>query len=129
MVQKYLGFQHSYGVMDCIELIRLFYKQELDIDFPLPAYPKSREWMKHFSTDHVDGWASKCAVKVKLTEAENYDVIAFKSTKTNLVTHFALFLKPTRMLHIEEGGVSCVETLSDYWVERIHAFYRHVNMG
>lgn len=129
MVQKYLGLTHIYGKIDCIELIRLFYKQELHIDFPLPAYPKSREWMKHFSTNSVDGWASTCAIKVKLTEAENYDVIAFKSDKSDLVIHFALFLKPTQMLHIEEGGVSRVETLSDYWVKRIHAFYRHVNMG
>jgi len=84
--------------------------------------------MKHFTTDHVDGWASKCAVKVKLTEAKNYDVIAFKSPKSNLVVHFALFLAPTQMLHIEEGGVSRVETLSQYWVERIHSFYRHEQM-
>ena len=128
MVQKYLGLRHIYGDIDCIELIKQFYKNELDLNFELPAYPKSREWMKHFTTDHVDGWASKCAVKVKLTEAKNYDVIAFKSPKSNLVVHFALFLAPTQMLHIEEGGVSRVETLSQYWVERIHSFYRHEQM-
>ena len=82
----------------------------------------------NFSTDNVDGWASTCAVKVKLTEAENYDVIAFKSTRSNLIIHFGLFLKPTQMLHIEEGGVSVVETLSDYWVKRIHSLYRHESM-
>ena len=128
MVQKYLSKKHQYGEFDCIELIRLFYKNELDIDFPLPTYPKSRDWMKHFSTDNVDGWDSTCAVKVKLTEAENYDVIAFKSTRSNLIIHFGLFLKPTQMLHIEEGGVSVVETLSDYWVKRIHSLYRHESM-
>jgi cell wall-associated NlpC family hydrolase len=128
MVQKYLGIKHEYGTTDCIELIRKFYLQELSIDFPLPSYPKSREWMKHFTTDHVDGWASTCAVKVKLTDAKNYDVIAFKSVKSNLITHFGLFLAPTQMLHIEEGGISRVETLSNYWVERLHAFYRHESM-
>jgi cell wall-associated NlpC family hydrolase len=115
--------------MDCIELIRQFYKQELNINFPLPTYPKSNEWMKHFSAESVDQWASTCFVKVKLTDAQNYDVMAFKSEKSNLIIHFGLFLKPTKMLHIEEGGVSHVETLSDYWVKRIHSFYRHVNMG
>ena len=79
----------------------------------------------HFSTNSIDRWASVYAVKVRLTEAKNYDVIAFKSTKSNLITHFGLFLAPTQMLHIEEGGVSRVETLSEYWIERIHAFYRH----
>jgi cell wall-associated NlpC family hydrolase len=128
MVQKYLGYQHSYGTYDCIELIRQFYFNELNITFNLPTYPKSRAWMKHFTTDRVDRWALTCAVKVKLTEAKNYDVIAFKSTKTDFITHFALFLAPTQMLHIEEGGVSRVETLSDYWIKRIHSLYRHESM-
>jgi len=128
MVQKYLGLRHSYGETDCIELIRYFYKNELSLDFSLPSYPKSRAWMKYFSTKSVDGWASTCAVKVKLTDAKNYDVIAFKSNKSNLIIHFGLFLAPTQMLHIEEGGVSRVETLSTYWVEQIHALYRHESL-
>lgn len=128
MVQKYLSLPHIYGELDCIELIRKFYKCELLLDFPLPTYPKSREWMKHFSTESVDQWASTCFIKVKLTDAQNYDVIAFKSIKSDLVTHFGLFIKPTQMLHIEEGGVSRVETLSDYWIERLHSFYRHEQM-
>ena len=69
--------------------------------FDLPSYPNSRKWMKHFSTDNVDEWASKCAVKVKLTEAQNYDVIAFK--QKNYVMHFAIYLAPLKILHIEEG--------------------------
>jgi|TARA_E500000178_G_C16830140_1_gene665657 cell wall-associated NlpC family hydrolase len=128
VVQEYLGLRHDYGVIDCIELIRLFYKQELNVNFPLPTYPKSKEWMKHFSTESVDQWASSCSIKVKLTDAQNYDVMAFKSTKSNLIIHFGLFLAPTRMLHIEEGGVSHVETLSDYWVKQIHSLYRHEKM-
>jgi cell wall-associated NlpC family hydrolase len=128
MVQKYLGLKHEYGKIDCISLIRKFYFQELQLDFPLPQYPHSRVWLKQFSTQNVDQWASTCAVKVKLTAAENYDVIAFKSISSNLIIHFGLFLAPTQMLHIEEGGVSRVETLSDYWVERIHSLYRHESM-
>ena len=128
MVQQYLGLDHKYGDCDCIELIRLFYKKELNLTFNLPSYPKSRQWMKHFSTKNVDEWASTYALKVELTNAKNYDVIAFKSIKSDLITHFGLFLAPTQMLHIEEGGVSRVETLSQYWIERIYAFYRHESM-
>lgn len=128
MVQKYLGFTHEYGKMDCIELIRQFYKNELDIEFGLPAYPASREWMKHFSCENVDGWAAVYGQKVKLTDAQNYDVIAYKSLKSDLIIHFGLFIQPTRMLHIEEGGVSRVEYLSEYWMSRLHAVYRHNDM-
>lgn len=125
MVQQYLGLKHSYGSVDCIELIRSFYLIELGLKFSLPSYPKSREWMKHFSTTSVDGWASTCATKVKLTEAKNYDVMVFKSDKSNLIIHFGMFLQPSRMLHIEEGGFSCVETLSSYWLDKLYTIYRH----
>ena len=126
MVQKYLGLKHQYGSIDCIQLIKSFYQNELKLTFSLPSYPKSRKWMKHFHVDNVDEWASKCALKVKLTEAQNYDVIAFKHKQ--YVMHFAIYLAPLKILHIEEGGVSCVETLSQYWVEHIHTLYRHESL-
>ena len=126
MVQKYLGLKHQYGSIDCIQLIKSFYENELKLTFSLPSYPKSRKWMKHFHVDNVDEWASKCALKVKLTEAQNYDVIAFKHKQ--YVMHFAIYLAPLKILHIEEGGVSCVETLSQYWVEHIHTLYRHESL-
>ena len=39
MVQEYLRLKHEYGKIDCIELIRLFYKNELNIEFNLPPNP------------------------------------------------------------------------------------------
>lgn len=125
MVQNYLSLKHEYGKIDCIELIRQFYKDELNIVFDLPTYPKSREWLKYFSTESVDGWASSCAIKVELTEAQNYDVMVFRSEKSNLIIHFGMYLMPSKMLHVEEGGFSCIQTLSHYWVDRLHAIYRH----
>ena len=128
MVQKYLSLKHEYGKIDCIELIRSFYKNELNIDFDLPPYPHSRAWMKYFHTQKVDEWASKCSIKVKLTDAKNYDVMVFRSEKYELAIHFGMFLMPSKLLHIEEGGCSCVQTLSEYWMNRLHAIYRHNDM-
>ena len=125
MVQKYLGLYHSYEDINCITLIKNFYFLELNLQFSLPDYPVSRHWIKQFTTTSIDSWAAQCAKKVSLTNAKDYDVIAFKSEKTNLVIHFGMYLMPSKMLHIEEGGISCVETLSDYWVESIHSIYRH----
>ena len=128
MVQKYLGLKHQYGQVDCIELIRDFYANELKINFDLHNYTHSRAWMKTFHTDKVDEWASKCSIKVKLTDAKNYDVMVFKSEKHEFVIHFGMFLMPSKLLHIEEGGCSCVQTLSGYWINRLHAIYRHNDM-
>ncbi len=125
MVQQYLGKKHEYGIFDCISLIKDFYSQELGINFDLPTYPQSRAWMKSFSTDTVEKLALQHARKVKLTEAKDYDVMVFKSDKTNLVIHFGLYLSPLKMLHIEEGGFSCVSTLSEYWMSKLHMVLRH----
>ena len=125
MVHKYLGLTHKYGKIDCLELIKLFYKNELLLEFETPTYKHSRKWMKQFSPSDVDEWAVRCFKKVNWTDAEDYDVIVFKSNDSTLIIHFGLYLKPLKMLHVEEGGVSCIQTLSDYWMNRIHATYRH----
>ena len=91
----------------------------------MPDYPHSIKWIKQFTTTSIDTLAAKCSKKVSLTNAKDYDVIVFKSVKTNLIIHFGMYLMSSKMLHIEAGGFSRVETLSDYWVESIHAIYRH----
>ena len=125
MVRDFIGLSHSYDTINCITLIKNFYYMKLNLEFSLPEYPHSKQWIKEFTTTSIDNWAAQCAKKVSLTNAKDYDVIAFKSEKTNLVIHFGMYLMPSKMLHIEEGGISCVETLSDYWVENIHSIYRH----
>ena len=125
MVRNYIGIPHSYDEINCITLIKKFYHTELNLQFSLPNYPLSRHWIKEFTTVSIDKWAAQCAKKVSLTNAKDYDVIAFKSEKTNLIIHFGMYLMASKMLHIEEGGLSRVETLSDYWIENIHSIYRH----
>jgi hypothetical protein len=125
MVRNYIGIPHSYDEINCITLIKNFYHTELNLQFSLPNYPLSRHWIKEFTTVSIDKWAAQCAKKVSLTNAKDYDVIAFKSEKTNLIIHFGMYLMASKMLHIEEGGLSRVETLSDYWIENIHSIYRH----
>ena len=128
MVRDYIGIPHSYDKINCITLIKNFYHTELNLQFSLPNYPLSRHWIKEFTTVSIDKWAAQCAKKVSLTNAKDYDVIAFKSEKTNLIIHFGMYLMASKMLHIEEGGLSRVETLSDYWIENIHSIYRHDNL-
>jgi cell wall-associated NlpC family hydrolase len=122
---KYIGLPHQYGVLDCITLVRVVYEQELNILLELPIYTPSRHWMREYPVDLVDQWAKQYAEKVSLTEAKNYDLIVFKSDKSNLTTHFAIFLLPNNILHIEEGRTSTLSLLNDYWRQRIYAVYRH----
>ena len=52
----------------------------------------------------MNKWVSNDWTKVKLTEAKNYDVMIFKSERTNLITHFGMYIMPSKMMHIERRG-------------------------
>lgn len=125
MIINYLSIPHSYGTFDCIQLVKQFYAQECGIFFDIPNYPTSRQWVKEFSTHKVDSWAAKYGKKVLLTDAKNYDLMVFKSASSDLVIHFAIFLAPNKILHVEEGKSSCIELLSEYWLNQLYAVYRH----
>ena len=128
MVQKYLGLKHDYKNVNCVSLIQSFYKNELNIEFKTPDYPKSRRWLKSYDPQFMNNWVSNDWKKVQLTDAKNYDVMIFKSEKTNLITHFGMYIMPSRMMHIEEGGFSCVQSLSNYWIENLCMICRHNDM-
>jgi len=125
MVQQYLGLKHDYHNVNCITLIQSFYKEQLNLNFNTPIYPKSRRWLKSFDSEFMVEWVSNDWTKVQLTDAKNYDVMIFKSDRTNLITHFGMYLMPSKMLHVEEGGFSCVQTLSDDWVNNLCMICRH----
>ena len=63
MIEKYIGLKHEYGVVDCIQLIDLFYKNELGISFGIPEYVRSKRWMRNFTTDFIDEWSKKYGIK------------------------------------------------------------------
>jgi len=125
MLLKYLGHKHEYGKFDCIQLVKQFYSAELGVSLDLPPYPHSRLWMREFTTVNFDERATKYGTKVPLTCAKNYDLMVFKSEKSNLLTHFGLYIMPNQMLHVEEASTSCIEILSDYWLQQLYAVYRH----
>lgn len=125
MLLKYIGHKHEYGVFDCIILVQQFYKNELGVSLDLPPYPHSSSWMRHFTTASFEERASKYGTKVPLTGAKNYDLIVFKSDKSELLIHFGIYIMPNKMLHVEEGMTSRIDTLSDYWLNYLYTVYRH----
>lgn len=122
---SYLFLQHDYDNINCATLITTLYKQEFDIDIKLPEYPKSISWMRKFTTKAIDSWALNNAKKVSLTNSINFDLIVMKSLKSDQLTHFGLYIKPNKMLHVEEGKSSRIDILSDDWIKQIYGIYRH----
>ena len=81
--------------------------------------------MKDFTTSYFDEAVVKYGSKVPLTAAKNYDLIVFKSDKSNLLIHFGIYLIPNKILHVEAHKKSSIDTLDDYWLTHIHTVFRH----
>ena len=128
---KYIGIQHSYIGINCISILHNFYKNELNIDCIADLTPdniKDRKWMKTITLQQIDEWALKHSIKVPLTEAQDFDVMIFKSIKFQRPIHFGMFLKPCNILHLEEGRTSRYETITNEWATCFHAIYRHQSL-
>lgn len=122
-VHNYIGLQHNYGTIDCIKLIQLVYKSEFNIEIELPEYSHSKRWIKEFSVDSIEKILSKNTRKISLTDANNFDLMIFK--QGNNISHFGVFIKPFKLLHVEEHSTSKIEDLNPYWINYLYGVYRH----
>lgn len=128
MYEKYLNLKHIYGTLDCIILVKLFYKQEFNIEITLPDYSKSKTWMREYDVDKLDSTILKYCSKLYLTDTKNYDLITFKSLNSSQIIHFGIFLSPLKMLHVEDGSISKIDNLNKYWLDHYYASYRHESL-
>ena len=132
---NYLGLRHSYAGINCITVISAFYEKELQINVFKDLFNRikkdnkdisTRRWMKQITLENIDSWAATCAKKVSLTNAQNYDVIVFRSLRGENPIHFGLYIDCMRMFHLEEGAHSMITSIDKYWSKRLHAVYRYV---
>jgi len=130
---KYIGIKHNYLENNCITLIDSIYKNELNSNvfeslwepLGLPGgKPKDgRGWMKRLSVQTLEDWATTVAIKVYLTELQEYDVIIFKSGRL-IPTHFGLYIEANRFIHLPEGKKSSIELLNQNWRDQIASLWR-----
>ena len=128
---NYIGLRHDYDNINCITIIDRFFKTELDIDDIeklIPSDIVNRRWMKKFSLEQIDEWALQYGIKVPLTEAQDFDVMVFRSHTFTRPIHFGMFIKPCHMLHLEEGRTSRYESISNEWLGALYAIYRHKSL-
>lgn len=124
---NFLGIHHNYINNNCITIIIRFYKEVLGLDISsIVPYKsiKSRKWMLDITLEDIDKAASTHGYEIPFQEIKNYDIMIFKDSKDNPI-HFGMFLSPTKIFHLEEGRVSSIDYLSDYWMSRLYKVYRH----
>ena len=121
---KHLGNSIDTGI-DCFNLCRLVYKNELNIDIPYQTsdfcnivdedwYTKTHErWMEKAASEEY-GW-------VKVTEPKVYDIILMSLGSTHVVNHCAMYVDKNRML----------QTMLEHksWIAPYGRYYKQYTLG
>jgi hypothetical protein len=134
---NYLNIKHDYERHNCITIISYIYKEHLSLNtfdtiwkltnLSNGKITEGRNWMKRFSLQDIEIWASTVARKVNLTELQEYDVILFKSS-SSLPTHFGLYVGDNKFLHLEEGKHSKIDRLDERWRALISNAWRPIGL-
>ena len=124
-INKYIGLPFKANGrdetgLDCWGLVRLFYKNELDIS--LPSFEASYDLaddlrIAELMAQYKEGWT-------KQDSPEPGSAILFRILGN--VTHIGIYVDNNKFLHIRENSDSVLESLDNFkWSKRIEGFYKY----
>jgi cell wall-associated NlpC family hydrolase len=119
-VAKYIGIPFAPrgrgpDAFDCWGLVAYIYAVELGVELPAYVYEEEDQFDTIAAARNDGYWR-------EVDEPSIWDVALFTAQGR---PHVALCIDNQRMLHVPEGGTSCVEYInSPRWKSRINAFYR-----
>lgn len=127
MIGKYIGIPYkehgkTFKEIDCLGLVYMFYKNELNID--LDEYQDLYKYTDVKDFDKLDSHITKCKEHFKLVQKPMFgDIILMRIGKFSC--HLGIYLNESTFLHAEEGKYSAVERLdSTQWKHRVVGIYR-----
>ena len=117
--------------LDCFNLCRYIYKQELSIDVPLSTsdfcnivdedwYVKTSEQLFENGaklTTSTFSWAKVVTPKI-------YDIILLSIGATNITNHCAMYVGTNKILHTMSGRTSWVAPYGGYYKQYTTGIYR-----
>jgi len=130
---KYLTLKHSWSGINCLTLIELIYKEQLNKSF-FKVWQRAeredgttnvaRKWFKEYTTqiiNEIKNWN-----KISLPEITEYDIIVFRS-KRGIINHFGMYIGNNQFIHIMDGCYATISELNDEWREQIYSVCRYKN--
>jgi cell wall-associated NlpC family hydrolase len=136
--QKYLGAQFKHlGLsidtgIDCFNLIKQFYKDELNIDIPYSTrtwcniidenwYYKTHEELVKNITKEQYGWK-------EISKPEPYCLITMCMGTSTITNHCAMYIEQNKMLQILQNTQSHVATYGNFYKQYTTGIYRWIGM-
>ena len=130
---KYVGFPYKHlgddpktGI-DCLNLIRLVYKEEKDINIPYTTQDfcniVDQDWYNKTNKNPFNefrnlelGWK-----EISIKDTEPFDVVVMSLGSTNCINHCAMLVEKNKLLQIMIDRTS--------WVSSFGRYYRQYTMG
>ncbi len=120
-----LGREFAWGEADCLETVRIHYRQELGIY--LTDYDRDDSFRDTQSSAIMDGFATEGFTNLGAdpTLALPNDVLLFNTDGRRFPHHLAVFTGRNRVLHHPYGGLSRVDDLDERWLSHLVGVLRY----
>jgi cell wall-associated NlpC family hydrolase len=124
---KHLGNDIVSG-MDCFNLCRYIYKQELDIEIPHLSFEHcnivDNDWYNKTNTDSFRIAVEQDNRCLSVTNPAIHDFIFMSIGSTNVTNHCAMFLGSNKIIHTMIGRSSWVSPYGTYYKQYTTGIYR-----
>lgn len=117
----FLWHGESFSGVDCIGLVKLFYKEEFNIALKeLPAYTEDSADPTNYFRENYKKFGFSITTQPKFG-----DVVTFKNAK-GIERHCAIILTDSQALQADKTGVNVLNYKTDSrWLKRLDTFYTH----
>ena len=127
---KHLGLDIRKGI-DCFNLIKYVYKEELNIDIPY----STRDWCSIIDEDwyartHEDLIKKACNTLhgwEKVGYPEEFDVITMTFGSSTITNHCAMYISHNKILHIFPNHKSHISEYGSFYKQYTTGIYRWIN--
>lgn len=132
---KHLGESVTEGI-DCFNLCKYVYKQELSIELPLASYDFCNivddDWFQKTNIPFFENAAKLDKPDfswIPVTTPKPFDIILMSFGSTNVTNHCALYVDNQKILQIMMGKPSWIGPYGKYYVQYTTGIYRWKNLN
>jgi len=117
-----MGRDYEWGVTDCLEAVRDYYRKELYIDLKKRGAYKQEWWksgINYMTEEHIKEWGF-----TPVDNLEKNDLLIF-AIKGDTSNHCGVYLNNDLFYHHMENRISCRENLYPMWKKFFRKAYRY----
>ena len=128
---QHLGLDPKTGI-DCFNLVKLIYKDELDIDIPYTTRDwcniVDANWYNYDTTRPFEKAGTEEFGWKKIEKPKVYDVVTMSLGATNQTNHCALYVDHNRLLHCMDNRKSWVGVYGKYYKQYTSGIHRWIGI-